>query len=133
MLNFLLIFLYVFQNYALKYGDKIEALPFTVRVVIEENKFWESLKDTLAVLRPLVDAQAKSESDDCTLGDIGACFGDMFTSFAGHSNVEERAILLDKLEKRWKTFYQPDLMVVAMFLHPSIKLTKFQVILFVRE
>ena len=96
-------------------------------MVIEQIKFWESLKDALAILRPLVDAQAKSESDECTLCEIGVCFGDIFTSFSGHSNVGERVILLDKLEKRWKTFYQPDLMVVAMYLHPSIKLSKFQV------
>ena len=119
--------MFVLQNYAVKHGGNNDTLPFTVGLVIQENKFWDALRDVLKVLRPLVDAQAKAESDGCTLGEIGACFGDMFVSFATHENVEERAILMDKLENRWKTFYQSDLMVVAMFLHPSIKLSKFQV------
>ena len=119
---------FFFQNYAVKYGEHKDMLPFLVKVVIEQHKFWDALKDCLALLLPLVDAQAKTESDDCTLGEVGVCFGQIYACFEAHSNAEERVLLLDKLEKRWKTFYQPELMVVAMFLQPNIKLTKFKVL-----
>ena len=117
----------LFQSYAVRYGDHTDMLPFSVRVVVEQSKFWDILKEVVAMLRPLVDAQAKTESDQCTLGEVGVCFGELFIAFSAHSNFDERTILLEKLEKRWKTFYQPELMIVAMFSQPNIKLTKFQV------
>lgn len=74
-----------------------------------------------------MDAQGKAESDDCTLAEIGECFGAIYKSFAEHAVLDHRVLLLEKLERRWKWFYEPELMVIAMYLHPGIKLSKFQV------
>ncbi|GAU91911.1 hypothetical protein RvY_04078 [Ramazzottius varieornatus] len=59
------------QSYAVKFGDNEDYLPGDTKAAIGSSKFWDSLKDVLALLRPLVDAPAKAESVDCTLADMG--------------------------------------------------------------
>ncbi|GAV04613.1 hypothetical protein RvY_14875 [Ramazzottius varieornatus] len=86
------------ESYAVKFEDNEDYLPGDTKAATGSSKFWDSLKDVLALLRPLVDAQAKAESDDCTLAEIGVCLAD--SSFLEHSVASERSILLEKLERR---------------------------------
>ncbi|GAU98526.1 hypothetical protein RvY_09660 [Ramazzottius varieornatus] len=52
------------QSYAVKFRDNEDYLPGDTKAAIGSSKFWDSLKDVLALLRPLVDAPAKAESVD---------------------------------------------------------------------
>ncbi|GAV05072.1 hypothetical protein RvY_15257 [Ramazzottius varieornatus] len=107
------------QDYALKYGKTTDDLPSDAKVVIEQHTFWDGLKDVVILLRPLVPAQSEAEYDECTLGDIGVCFGDIYAAFSNHPVPEERPILLEKLERRGKWFYQPELMVCLDVFQPQ--------------
>ena len=84
------------------------------------------LKQVCNVLEPLVLAQATVEGDTCTLCDVMITVRDLYRAFASVSCQETKAFLLKKLEKRWKRFVDPKLMILAVALHPGHRLVLFK-------
>ena len=89
--------------------------------IVNQDSFWTQLKSAVKIVSPIVKAQGISESDGCTLADIGLIFGKIHSSFQGIELANVRDAMLQQLDKRWKRFYETPLMVVAIVLHPGMR------------
>ncbi|GAU91802.1 hypothetical protein RvY_03991 [Ramazzottius varieornatus] len=107
------------QMYGVRYGTNLGLVPFELKVVLDDDDFWAGAREIAVVLKPLVEAQKEAESDNCTIADMGAAIRNIYLSF---SHLRDRDIswtLMSQLEKRWRSFYQTDVVAAAMFLHPN--------------
>ncbi|GAU94872.1 hypothetical protein RvY_06577-2 [Ramazzottius varieornatus] len=114
------------QMYGVRFGTNLGLVPFELKVVLDEDDFWAGAREIAVVLKPLVEAQEEAESDNCTIADMGAAVRNIYLSF---SHLRDRDISwtrMSQLEKRWRSFYQTDVVAVAMFLHPKYKLNLFR-------
>ncbi|GAV09958.1 hypothetical protein RvY_19438 [Ramazzottius varieornatus] len=117
---------YYSKMYGVKYSANLGLVPFNLKVILDDDEFWLGAKEIAAVLRPLVSAQAKAESDNCTIADIGSAIRDIYCGFSLLKDRDVSWTLVSQLEKRWKSFYPTDVFAVAMFLDPKLKLDMFR-------
>ncbi|GAV10060.1 hypothetical protein RvY_19579 [Ramazzottius varieornatus] len=85
---------YYSKMYGVKYSANLGLVPFNLKVILDDDEFWLGAKEIAAVLRPLVSAQAKAESDNCTIADIGSAIRDIYCGFS---------LLKDRNFLNWKS------------------------------
>ncbi|XP_055354390.1 uncharacterized protein LOC129600031 [Paramacrobiotus metropolitanus] len=107
----------------LEENDFVDKLSLPVRVDIESSSFWKGLENVLSILDPLVQAQAISESNSCTLCDVMLAVKNLYDKF---EQLDPSGYLLEKLESRWKRFFDVRLMILAVALHPGHSLSSLQ-------
>ena len=66
-----------------------ERKRFSVDSIVNNNRFWADLEDVMKVLKPIVDAQAKSESNSCSLADIVIALKRIYESLNGQRHLFE--------------------------------------------
>ena len=70
--------------------------------------------------------QALVESDACTLCDVMLAVKDLYSTYATISCEDTKIFLLEKLELRWKKFFDPKLLILSVALHPAHRMSSFR-------
>lgn len=99
--------------FAARFRDDPEFNP--VLKVLEDDTFWQSLKEAERVINPICFASFKLQSDENTLADVIIVFRDLFEKYQWSLNYFG---LVDLVEERWAACEQP-LFLLALYLHPA--------------
>lgn len=78
------------------------------------------------MLNPLVEAQGKHETDNCTVANVMAYFGELYSSIAIIKDKNLSESVIEKLESRWQTFLTVDLMILSAALDHSLNPSIFK-------
>ncbi|GAV09015.1 hypothetical protein RvY_18621 [Ramazzottius varieornatus] len=77
------------RMYGVRYGTNLALVPSELKVVLDDDDFWAGVKEISAVLKPLVEAQEETESNNCTIADMAAAIRNICLSF---SHLRDRNI-----------------------------------------
>ena len=100
-------------------------LPDNIADIINDNEFWSVLFQLQDLLYPLCGFLNKIQKDSAKLYEVLHCFGYVLKIFKSNSDISFSRRIINRLEKRWKDWEQP-LLILSMVLHPLYKHFKFK-------
>ncbi|OWY98360.1 hypothetical protein PHMEG_00030894 [Phytophthora megakarya] len=103
-------------------NDADREFPEALKVFTNKT-FWDKLASAERIIRPLSNVSYELQRDENTLADVVESYRDIY-GWGGFLNEYSSCELVSVVEKRWKKFEQP-LMLLALFLHPvHVKLAR---------
>jgi hypothetical protein len=99
-------------------------LPTEIIAIINNQSFWNHLYELQDILLPLCASLNKLQKDMARLNEVVLTFGWIIKVFANHQNENFSNQMISRLERRWKQWEQP-LLLLSLVLHPQYRLTLF--------
>ncbi|ESK80767.1 hypothetical protein Moror_15445 [Moniliophthora roreri MCA 2997] len=92
--------------------------------IVEQNNFWNSLRDVVNDIEPITYGTNMSQSDSLRLDQFLLVLAGLFLHFNEYKNTKVAAGMKRRLEKRWKVLDQVPFIVVLV-LNPFERVDRF--------
>ncbi|CAJ0752801.1 22775_t:CDS:2, partial [Entrophospora sp. SA101] len=100
-------------------------LPDDIVDSINDPVFWSKLFSLQNLLYPLCCFLNQLQKDAARLYEVVHCFAYTLHIFSMHHDLDFSEKMVSRIEKRWKGWEQP-ILLLSIILHPSYKLSKFR-------